>query len=197
MKIIIILILTFIAGGFVFFGLPRKKNQSKIQNIPTSFYDFNIKTLDGNSLNFKSLQGKRVMIVNTASKCGYTPQYDDLEKIYKTYGGKSFEIIGFPANDFGWQEPGSNAEINDFCKKNYGVTFPMSEKIAVKGDSSHPLYFWLTHQTFNRKKDVEVKWNFNKFLISENGEWVAHLGSKVNPGDQKVVDWIKTGKYEE
>jgi len=126
------------------------------------FYDFVVKDIDGNDFAFSQLKGKKVMIVNTASKCGFTPQYEDLEKLYKEFGGDDFVIIGFPANNFLHQEPGTNDEIKSFCSLNYGVTFPMMSKISVKGKDMHPVYQWLTQKDKNGFKDSKVGWNFQK-----------------------------------
>jgi glutathione peroxidase len=132
-----------------------------------------------------------VLVVNTASKCGFTPQYEGLEKLYETYGGDKFTIIGFPANNFANQEPGTDKEIATFCEKNYGVSFPMMSKISVKGDDMAPLYQWLTSKNKNGVKDSEVKWNFQKYLIDEDGQLVDVLLSKVKPDDPVIVEWIK------
>ena len=156
-----------------------------------SLYDFKAKTIDGSDFDFSSLKGKKVLIVNTASECGNTPQYKDLEDLYKTYGGDKFTIIGFPANNFGAQEPGTNVQIKEFCTKNYGVTFPMMSKISVKGEDMDPLYQWLTKKDENGVQDAEVKWNFQKFLIDENGHWAGVISNKENPMSAKIVDWIK------
>jgi glutathione peroxidase len=158
-----------------------------------SFYDFKMKTIEGKEFDFSQLKGKRVLIVNTASMCGNTPQYSELEKLYKKYGGESFVILGFPANDFGAQEPGSNQEIKEFCKKNYGVTFPIFEKISVKGDDMAPLYRWLTEKELNGVQDAPVKWNFQKFLIDENGKWTAVVSPKTSPESEEIINFI-TGK---
>lgn len=152
-----------------------------------TFYDFTPTTLTGESLNFSDLKGKRVLIVNTASKCGFTPQYEQLQELYDTYGGEKFTVVGFPSNDFGKQEPGSNEEIASFCQKNYGVTFPMMDKIVVKGDDKHPLYAWLTQKELNGIDNAEVRWNFNKFLVDENGKWIAHYGSRTSPMDEEII----------
>ncbi len=160
------------------------------QDVPKSIYDFKVKTIDGKEFDFSSLKGKKVMIVNTASKCGNTPQYSDLEKLYKQYGGDKFVIIGFPANNFMHQEPGSDAEIKNFCTMNYGVTFPMMSKISVKGDSIHPLYLWLTKKQYNGVSDAVVKWNFQKFLIDENGNWVKTIAPRTKPYDPEIIDWL-------
>ncbi len=153
------------------------------------FYDFKVKTLEGKEFDFSSLKGKKVMIVNTASKCGFTPQYKDLEDLYKEYEGK-LVIIGFPANNFANQEPGSASDIRKFCTENYGVTFPMMEKISVKGKDMHPLYKWLTSKSENGVMDSEVKWNFQKYLIDENGRLVDVLYSKEKPDSEKVLTWL-------
>ncbi len=155
-----------------------------------SFYDLKAKTIDGQDFSFSSLKGKKVLIVNTASKCGYTPQYDELEKLYQTYKDKNFVIIGFPANNFMHQEPGSNADIKEFCKKNYGVTFQMMEKISVKGDDMDPVYHWLTEKAKNNKMDSSVKWNFQKYMVDETGNLVDFAASSDNPMCDKIVNWI-------
>jgi glutathione peroxidase len=155
----------------------------------SGFYDFKVKTLEGSDFNFATLKGKKVMIVNTASKCGFTPQYKDLEALYEQSGGK-LVIIGFPANNFANQEPGSASEIREFCTKNYGVTFPMMEKISVKGNDIHPLYKWLTSKDQNGVMDSEVKWNFQKYLIDENGKLVDVIYSQEKPGSDKIIAWI-------
>ncbi|HTB31436.1 MAG TPA: glutathione peroxidase [Bacteroidia bacterium] len=156
-----------------------------------NLYDFKAKTIDGKDFDFSKLKGKKVMIVNTASMCGFTPQYADLEKLYQQYGGEHFTIIGFPANNFGSQEPGSNTEIHEFCTKNYSVTFQMMEKISVKGDDMHPLYQWLTEKSENGVQDSPVQWNFQKFLIDENGNWAGVALSKELPNSDRIVNWIK------
>lgn len=156
-----------------------------------SFYDFKVKDIDGNDFNLSSLKGKKVLVVNTASKCGYTPQYEQLESIYKTYGDEKFTVIAFPANNFANQEPGTDEEVEEFCKKNYGVSFPIMSKISVKGNDMHPLYQWLTSKKENGVMDSEVKWNFQKYLIDENGKLVDVVETKVKPDDDKIVSWIK------
>lgn len=156
-----------------------------------SFYDFKMKDIDGKDFDLSSLKGKKVLVVNTASKCGLTPQYKQLEELFKTYGGDKFTIIGFPANNFMQQEPGTNKEIAEFCEKNYGVTFKMMSKISVKGDNMDPLYQWLTSKSKNGVSDSEVKWNFQKYLIDENGHLVDVVDPRVKPDDEKIVSWIK------
>ena len=156
-----------------------------------SFFDFTTKSIDGKDFNLSVLKGKKVLVVNTASLCGNTPQYKDLEELYKQYGGDKFVIIGFPANNFGSQEPGSNTEIKDFCTRNYGVTFPMMAKISVKGADIDPIYQWLTKKEFNGKMDSDVKWNFQKYLINEDGQLETVVDPKVNPLSESIVNWIK------
>ncbi|MDX2444610.1 MAG: glutathione peroxidase [Bacteroidales bacterium] len=157
----------------------------------TSFYDFKVKTLEGEDFDLASLKGKKVLVVNTASKCGYTPQYEDLEALYEEFGGDDFVVIGFPANNFMKQEPGTNEEIREFCTKNYGVTFPMMAKISVKGDDIHPLYQWLTTKDLNGVMDSKVKWNFQKYLIDDKGTLVDVAYSKEKPMSEKIVDWVE------
>ncbi len=170
---------------------PTQKSDEMNPDSLKTFYDFKVKTLANKDFDLSELKGKRVLIVNTASECGYTPQYAQLQELYERYGGEHFTIIGFPSNDFGGQEPDSNSDIAQFCQKNYGVTFPMMDKIMIKGDDVHPLYSWLTQKNENGVGDAEVRWNFNKFLIDEEGNWVAHLGSKIEPLDERVVAFAK------
>lgn len=156
-----------------------------------SFYDFKVKDIDGKDFDLSSLKGKKVLVVNTASKCGLTPQYKQLQSLFETYGGEKFTIIGFPANNFMKQEPGTDEEIAEFCEKNYGVTFQMMSKISVKGDDIHPLYKWLTSKSENGVLDSEVGWNFQKYLIDEKGNLVDMVAPKVKPDDDKVLGWLK------
>jgi len=151
-----------------------------------SIYDFKVPALDGGTIDFASFKGKKILIVNTASECGYTPQYEGLEKLYEKYKDK-LVIVGFPANNFGGQEPGSNDEIKTFCKKNYGVTFPMAAKISVKGNDAAPIYQWLCSKSQNGVLDAEVGWNFNKFLLDENGKLLAHFESKIDPMNEAIT----------
>ena len=157
----------------------------------TSFYDFTVTDITGEDYPLSQLKGKKVLVVNTASKCGFTPQYEGLQKLYEKYGEDAFMIIGFPANNFAEQEPGSNEEIASFCKLNYGVTFPMMSKISVKGDDQHPLYKWLTSKSDNGFEDSEVTWNFQKYMIDEVGQLVGHFSPNTKPDDQELVGWIE------
>jgi len=170
-----------------------------------SIYDFKAPGLTGGTINFSDFKGKKILIVNTASQCGNTPQYADLEKLYEKYKDK-LVVVGFPANNFGAQEPGTNDEINSFCKKNYGVTFPMAEKVSVKGDDIDPLFKWLVQQAndmaknlpTNTSKDLAwrdylrspITWNFTKFLIDENGNLIAVFHNKVNPMSDEITKYL-------
>ena len=156
-----------------------------------SFHDLTAETLEGESFSFADLKGKRVMIVNTASRCGYTPQYEPLEALYKRCEVKDFVILGFPCNQFGRQEPGSASDIREFCTKNYGVSFPMMAKVDVKGDDQHPVYAWLTQKELNGSGDHNVRWNFHKFLVNEQGELVAALGSGADPLGDEVLSFAE------
>jgi len=175
------------------------KETAKTENTTTmnegtihTLYDFKAKTIDGVDYDFSKLKGKKVMIVNTASECGYTPQYAALQALYAKYDSTgTFEIIGFPCNQFGGQEPGTSTEIKTFCTKNYGVTFQMMEKIDVKGDNQHPIYKWLTTKSENGVEDSQVKWNFNKYLIDENGKYVRHVPSSEEPNSDDIIKWIE------
>jgi glutathione peroxidase len=159
--------------------------------VKQNIYQFKVEDLSGKTFDFSTLKGKKVMIVNTASKCGLTPQYKDLEALYKEYAGKGFVIIGFPANNFASQEPGTNEEIATFCQQNYGVTFPMMEKVSVKGDNMCDVYQFLTQKAKNGLEDSEVQWNFQKYLINEKGELEKVISPKTLPTDPDVVKWIK------
>jgi glutathione peroxidase len=157
----------------------------------SGLYDFKVKTLEGGTFDFSSLKGKKVMIVNVASKCGNTPQYKDLEALYEK-NHDDLVIIGFPANNFASQEPGTAVEIRKFCTENYGVTFPLMEKISVKGTDMAPIYKWLTSKKENGVMDSEVKWNFQKYLIDENGKLVQVLDPKELPTSDKIITWLSS-----
>lgn len=182
-----------------FFGC--KQVRSKPENINMSdkstFYQFleanpnaKVKAIDGTEYDYRQLKGKKVLIVNTASECGYTPQYEDLEKLYQAYKDKLI-ILGFPANNFGGQEPGTNEEIKEFCKSKYSVTFPMFEKISVAGDDMAPIYKWLTSKDLNGWNDQQPKWNFNKYLLDEEGNLVKYYSSAVKPMSDEIVSMLK------
>ena len=161
-------------------------NDIPVMQDSKSIYSFTVEALDGTTINFAEFKGKKILIVNTASECGYTPQYDGLQKLYDQYKDK-LVIVGFPANNFGAQEPASNTEIKEFCKKNYGVTFPMAAKISVKGDDQNAIYKWLCNKSENGVLDAEVKWNFNKFLLDENGKLLNYFPSKVEPMSEEIT----------
>jgi glutathione peroxidase len=156
-----------------------------------TIHQFKVKDIEGNTFDFSTLKGKKVMIVNTASKCGLTPQYEKLEALYDKYKAKNFIIIGFPANNFMGQEPGSNDEIATFCQKNYGVSFPMMAKISVKGKDMHPVYKFLTEKAKNGLEDNEVQWNFQKYLLDEEGHLVKVISPRVQPDDASITEWIE------
>ncbi|MBP4139259.1 glutathione peroxidase [Flavobacterium geliluteum] len=168
--------------------LPKtNKNMTK-----ETIYQFKVEDLSGDTFDFASLKGKKVMIVNTASKCGLTPQYKDLEAIYKQYKDKGFVIIGFPANNFASQEPGTNKEIETFCQQNYGVTFPMMDKVSVKGNDMCEVYKFLTQKSKNGLQDSDVEWNFQKYLINEKGELEKVIMPRTLPTDPEIINWIKS-----
>ena len=167
----------------------NKKKDAKMNK--ETIYQYKVADLSGNTFDFASLKGKKIMIVNTASKCGLTPQYEQLEALYKEYGAKGFVIVGFPANNFAAQEPGTNEEIAAFCKLNYGVSFPMMDKVSVKGDDMCAVYQFLTQKAKNGLQDSEVKWNFQKYLLNEKGELVKVIDPKTLPTDPSIVNWIK------
>lgn len=155
----------------------------------SSIYDFKVNGLEGGTIDFSQYKGKKILIVNTASKCGFTPQYKDLEQLYEQHKDK-LVIVGFPANNFMHQEPGTNAEIKEFCEKNYGVSFPMSAKVSVKGKDIHPLFKYLNSEAKKMGIDNPIKWNFTKFLIDENGKLVAVFPSRVNPMSEEVLKYL-------
>ncbi len=172
----------------------NKTKTAKTDKVMTkeTIYQYKVEDLSGNPFDFASLKGKKIMIVNTASKCGLTPQYKDLEAIYKEYKDKGFVIVGFPANNFASQEPGTNEEIGAFCQQNYGVTFPMMDKVSVKGDDMCEIYKFLTQKSKNGLQDSEVEWNFQKYLINEKGELVKVIKPKTLPTDPEIINWIKS-----
>jgi glutathione peroxidase len=162
-----------------------------LQAQPRTFHDFTVQSIDGQDISLSEFAGKKILVVNTASKCGLTPQYADLQKLYAEFGGEEFVILGFPANNFLKQEPGTNEEIAAFCEANYGVSFPMMAKNSVKGEDQHPLYRWLTSKEENGVEDSEVSWNFQKFLIDEKGHLVKVLSPRTSPYDDQILSWIK------
>ena len=192
MKLIIstFLLLAFTACGQTK-NAQNNKNSSTMNTPKESIHQFTVTDIDGKSFDFKSLKGKKIMVVNTASKCGLTPQYEKLEALYQKYKNSNFVIVGFPANDFMGQEPGTNEEIATFCKKNYGVSFSMMEKISVKGSDIHPVYQFLTEKSKNGLEDNSVQWNFQKYLIDENGYLVKVVSPRTSPDDQEITNWLE------
>jgi glutathione peroxidase len=172
---------------FILIAMIAMMNSSDKETI----YQFQVKDIQGNDFDFASLKGKKIMVVNTASKCGLTPQYEKLEALYEKYKDKNFVIVGFPANDFMSQEPGSNQEIESFCKMNYGVSFPMMSKISVKGKDMHPVYHFLTEKDKNGLEDSKVEWNFQKYLIDENGHLEKVISPRIQPDDESITSWIE------
>lgn len=163
---------------------------SWISMIGQSAHSFSLEAIDGKTINLSQYKGKKILLVNVASACGYTPQYKKLQELYETYGEKVV-VIGIPCNDFGRQESGTNAEIAEFCSSKYAITFPMAAKVSIKGNDQHPLYKWLTNKSENGVMDADVRWNFNKFLLDENGKLIEHFGSGVSPLDEKITKWLK------
>ena len=159
-------------------------------SVDNSIHQFKVADIYGNIFDFSQLKGKKVMIVNTASKCGLTYQYEALQKLYSQYKDLNFVIVGFPSNDFLWQEPGSNDEIIDFCEQNYGVTFPMMSKITVKGSKKHPIYQFLTEKSKNNYRDSRVTWNFQKYLINKEGRIEKIISPRTRPDSEEIVSWI-------
>jgi glutathione peroxidase len=193
-----VLLITLASAGFMLScGTSKRKdtpNSPSTISAPMekkSIHEFTVTDIDGNPFSFLTLKGKKIMVVNTASKCGLTPQYKSLEALYQQYKDSSFVIIGFPANNFMGQEPGSNEEIAAFCSKNYGVSFPMMSKISVKGNDMHPVYQFLTSLNQNALEDNDVKWNFQKYLLDENGFLVRVIDPSMQPDDPTIVQWIK------
>jgi len=170
---------------FSLFGLFSSKAQT-----PKSIHSFKVESLDGKTIDFSKFKGKKILIVNTASECGFTPQYEDLEKLYDTYKNK-LVIVGFPANNFGGQEPGSNQEIATFCKKNYGVSFPMAAKVSVKGSDTAPIFKFLTDKKLNGVKNTTILWNFTKFLLNEKGEIIDTFISTTKPTSDSITKYLK------
>ncbi|MDF9800721.1 glutathione peroxidase [Catalinimonas alkaloidigena] len=179
--------LLFFFSSFLFLAFANPMRQ--LTDAPASFYDFSLNSIEGKAVNFSQFKGKKVLLVNVASKCGYTPQYKGLQELNEKYGDKVV-ILGFPANNFGGQEPGSNEEIATFCEANYGVTFPMFEKISVKGIDKHPLYRWLSDSSLNGWNDQEPSWNFCKYLVDEEGRLIKFFPSSVEPMSEELTKAI-------
>jgi glutathione peroxidase len=172
--------------GPVSFPVEGKQNPQ-----PMTIHAFNATDIHGEQVDLARFKGRKVLVVNTASECGYTPQYAQLQELHDTYKDRGLVVLGFPSNDFGGQEPGTEQQIEAFCQKNYGVTFPMMAKVDIKGDRPHPVYRWLTTKELNGVMDAEVKWNFHKFIIDEEGRLAGSFGSAVSPLDEAIVNWVE------
>ena len=193
LKIIVSLLFVVIIGGFVMsFANDVEENSTSSESVkPKSIYEFPLKDIDGKDVKLKKYKGTVLLIVNTASKCGYTPQYESLQKIYEKYNAQKFYVLGFPANNFSEQEPGTEKEIKEFCESKYKVTFPMFAKISVKGADQDPLYTFLTGKETNPAFAGDISWNFNKFLVNKKGEIVARFSSKDKPDSEVVTQAIE------
>ncbi|MGC1244388.1 MAG: glutathione peroxidase [Chryseosolibacter sp.] len=183
MRYKVIIIAGFISMG-IFSLLSQKLFSRSAEKVEGSIYEFTVNGIDGQPVDFERYRGKNLLIVNTASKCGYTPQYESLENLHKNYSDRVV-VLGFPANNFLWQEPGSNSDIAAFCQKNFGVTFQMFEKISVKGKDQHPLYRWLA-----AKSGKKPSWNFCKYLVDKNGQVAGFFGPKIDPLDETIIHKI-------
>lgn len=191
MKIAIIATVLLIVGGAALLLSFRSAAPKGAADLAKGFFhELSVEGIDGGTIAMKDFKGKYVLCVNVASKCGYTPQYKDLQQLYETHRDK-LVIIGFPCNQFMGQEPGSNEDIAAFCERNYGVTFPLSTKIDVKGRDQHPVYQWLCHQPLNGETEHEVKWNFHKFLVSPEGQLIGSFGSRTKPMDAEITTLIR------
>jgi glutathione peroxidase len=189
---IISMILALSACGMSNKAPKEEKQVNDATSTPSkTIYDFKVTDINGETFDFSTLKGKKIMIVNTASKCGLTPQYEQLEEVYKQYKDTNFVIVGFPANNFMSQEPGSDKDIAEFCVKNYGVSFPMMSKISVKGSDMHELYVYLTQKKLNGLEDSDVKWNFQKYLIDESGKLAKVIDPRTLPNDPEIINWIE------
>lgn len=170
-------------------AIPKEK-LVETNALPKTIYAFKVPSIEGGTIDFLKYKGKKILVVNTASKCGFTPQYEGLEKLYKENMDK-LVVVGFPANNFGQQEPGTNEEIQQFCKVRYGVTFPLAGKVDVVGENTHPLFKWLTSKKENGVLDATIGWNFTKFLLDENGKLIASFPSKVTPDSEEITKYLK------
>lgn len=180
---------TLIILGLSLFSLKNTSDTSFENSKAASIHQFKVEGLEGNQIDFSAFKGKKILVVNTASKCGFTPQYASLEKLYESHKDK-LVIVGFPANNFGQQEPGTNADIKEFCTKNYGVTFPMAAKVSVKGDDIAPIFKWLTSKSENGVMDADIKWNFTKFLLDENGILLNKFDSNIDPMGEEILKYL-------
>ena len=182
------LLIVMVVVAITIFSIQSKSQSKIIQSM--SLYNIEINSIDGSPIHLNEYKGKHLLFVNVASECGFTGQYEDLQKLFDTYQDRLM-VIGVPCNQFGSQEPGNSDEIQSFCKKNYGVTFLMTEKVDVKGDTQHPLYQWLTKKELNGVKSTSVKWNFQKYLIDGNGQFVDYFYSITKPLSSKITRQFK------
>lgn len=182
-----VLLFTLVAMACAAISFKAKKKEKAP---PNTIYNFKVPSIEGGTIDFSQFKGKKILVVNTASKCGYTPQYEGLEKLYKEHKDQ-LVIVGFPANNFKGQEPGTNEEILEFCKVRFGVTFPLASKVDVVGDNTHPLFKWLTTKDQNGVLDATIAWNFNKFLLDENGKLLAYFPSKTTPESADILKYLK------
>jgi len=189
MKKVFIIIASLLTGSLIYAKL-RPAGEPKHKIMEKDFYQLQCKTIDGETFDFKKLKGKKVLIVNVASYCGYTGQYKGLQELHEKFGDKLI-ILGFPCNQFGMQEPGSNQKIKEFCSSKFHVTFTMMDKCDVKGKDQHPIYQWLTRSDLNGIENSEVSWNFNKYLIDEQGKYIQHFSSKIEPMDEAIISKLK------
>lgn len=185
------LLISFLSLLGCFRGVKTAPQSSNMPNSGERFHELAATDIQGKPFAFSQLKGKKVLVVNTASECGYTPQYKQLQELHEQFGEKGLVIIGFPCNQFGGQEPGAEEQVEAFCQKNYGVTFPLMSKVDVKGASQHAVYQWLTKKELNGSMDATVKWNFHKFLIDGDGHLAMSLESGVSPLDERVLNWIE------
>lgn len=186
-----LLLIPFLLVALFSLNKMQNANNESLKIKKMSIHEFKVENINGEEFDFSSLKGKKIMVVNTASKCGLTPQYEKLEALYQKYKNDNFIIIGFPSNDFMGQEPGSNEEIIAFCKKNYGVSFPMMSKVKVKGNDKCDIYSFLTSKSQNGLEDNKVQWNFQKYLLDENGFLVKVLSPRTLPDDPQISSWIE------
>jgi glutathione peroxidase len=186
-RMLFVVILAAIA--VIFFSFTVRKKPSNLDGTPTSVHEFKLRTLEGEEISLSKFKGKKMLIVNVASECGYTPQYKELQELHEKFGNK-VSVIGIPANNFGAQEPGTALEIREFCTKNYGVTFQMMEKVSVKGDDMHPLFQWLSKKELNGVNDQPPTWNFCKYLIDEEGRVIKFFNSKVKPTSEEITSLL-------
>jgi glutathione peroxidase-family protein len=190
--IIIIPVIAAIAGTAFWFGRPNRAGDKPQGAVVGSIYDVVANDIDGNPVSLDRYRGKTLLIVNVASKCRFTPQYEGLQRLYDKYQSRGLVILGFPANNFAWREPGTDAEIKDFCASKYNVTFPIFSKISVAGDDIHPLYRYLTDEKVNPQLGGKVTWNFNKYLVAPDGKPVAHFASELVPESPEIVGAIES-----